>query len=126
MPETINYTVNVQVVGGPKLATSAALPVAAYDKIEATVLASASTTVNVQPGDGAEFLLVTASSYEDMTYEVDSSGNTVTLDGPHVLIGTGAVSLLGDTQNQFEFSNAGSEDVTVDILVGRSVTPPPP
>ena len=55
--------------------------------------------------------------------EVDGSGTTVTLDGAHVLIGSGAVSLLGNTQNQFVFSNAGSGDVTVDILVGRDATP---
>ena len=37
-------------------------------------------------------------------------------------IGSGAVSLLGNTQNQFEFSNGGAETVTVDILVGRNLS----
>ena len=123
MPEKINWTLNVQVVGGPKVSASDTLDVEAYDKIEAVIPAGGSATIDVQPGTGAQFLLITAGSYADMTYEVDSSGTTVTLDGPHVLIGSGAVGLLGSTQNQFEFSNAGGEDVTVDILVGRDATP---
>lgn len=123
MPETINWTLNVQVVGGPKVSASDAIEVDAYDKIEAVIPASDSATVDVQPGAGAQFLLITASSYEDLTYEVDASGTSVTLDGPHVLIGSGAVSLLGGTQNQFEFSNGGTEDVAVNILVGRDATP---
>jgi hypothetical protein len=45
------------------------------------------------------------------------------LDGPHVLIGAGAVALLGATQNSIEFTNGGSEDATVNILVGRDATP---
>ncbi|MEE8586409.1 MAG: hypothetical protein V3T83_16305 [Acidobacteriota bacterium] len=124
MPEQINWTLNVQVVGGPKISASNAITVDAYDKIEAEVLAGGSATVNVQPGDGAKFLLITASSYStDLTYVVDASGTTVTLDGAHVLIGAGAVSLLGNTQNQFVFTNAGSADVTVSILVGRDPAP---
>jgi len=123
MPEKINWTLNVQVVGGPKISASDTLEVEAYDKIEAVIPTGGSATVNVQPGTGAQFLLITASSYANMTYEVDASGTTVTLDGPHVLIGAGAVGLLGSTQNKFKFSNGGSEDVTVDILVGRDATP---
>jgi hypothetical protein len=123
MPEKINWTLNVQAVGGPKISASDVIEVDAYDKIEAVIPASGSATVNIQPGAGAQFLLITADSYENLTYEVDASGTTVTLDGAHVLIGSGAVRLLGSTQNQFVFSNAGSEDVTVDILVGRDATP---
>lgn len=123
MPEKINWTLNVQVVGGPKVSGSDTIEVDAYDKIEAVVSAGGSATVDVQPADGAQFLLITASSYENITYEVDGSGTAVTLDGPHVLIGSGAVSLLGGTQNQFVFSNGGTEDVTVGFLVGRDATP---
>lgn len=123
MPEQISWTLNVQVIGGPKVSASDTLSVEAYDKIEAVVPAGSSATVNVQPADGAEFLLVTASRYENLTYEVDGSGNTVTLNAPHVLIGSGAVRLLGNTQSQFEFNNGGGEDVSVSILVGRDATP---
>jgi len=63
MPEKINWTLNVQVVGGPKISASDPLEVEAYDKIEAVIPAGGSATVNVQPGTGAQFLLITASSY---------------------------------------------------------------
>lgn len=115
----------MQVVKGPKVSASDTIEVDAYDKIEAVIPVGGSATVNVQPDDGAQFLLVRAGSYENLTYEVDGSGTTVTLDGLHVLIGSGAVSLLGSTQKQFVFSNGGIADVTVDILVGRDATPTP-
>ncbi len=120
----ISWSLKVQVTGGPSVAASDTIEVDGYDVLEATVLAGGSETINVQPGDDAQFLLITATSYKNMTYEVDGSGTTVTLDGAHVLIGEGAVSLLGSTQNQFEFSNGGTgtEDVTVSILVGRDAT----
>jgi hypothetical protein len=114
----ISWSLKVQVTGGPSVAASDTIEVDAYDVLEATVAAGDSETINVQPGDDAQFLLITATSYKDMTYTVDG-GSGITLDGAHVLIGEGAVSLLGSTQNQFVFSNAGTEDVTVSILVGR-------
>ena len=123
MPEKISWTLNVQVVGGPKVSAADIMEGEAYDKIEAVAPAGDSVTVNVQPGDGARFLLITASSYENLNYEADASGNPVTLDGTHVLIGSGAVSLLGGTQNQFIFSNGGAANITVEILVGRQATP---
>jgi len=123
MPEKINWTLNVQVVGGPKVSVADTMEVEAYDKIEALAPAGGSVTINVQPGDGARFLLITASSYENLTYEVDASGNPVPLDDTLILIGSGAVGLLGGTQNQFVFTNGGAADITVEILVGRKATP---
>jgi hypothetical protein len=123
MPESLTWTLNVQVVGGPKISVYDTLMVEAYDKIEAVIPAATdstagSATVNVQPGSGVQFLLITASSYENLTYKVD--GNvTATLDGTHVFIGAGAVRLLGTTQKQFVFENASDKDITVSILVGR-------
>ena len=127
MSEKISWSFKVQVTGGPSVVASDTLEVDAYDKIEAVIPAAGSATINVQPGDGAQFLLITATAYEDLTYEVDPSDDTtvVTLDAAHVLIGEGAVSLLGATQNQFVFSNASAADVTVSILVGRDAIPPP-
>lgn len=122
MPEKISWTLNVQVLGGPKVSAADVIEVDAYDRVEAVVPASGSVTVDVQPAAGAQFLLTTASSYENLTYTVDG-GTPVTLNGAHVLIGSGAVGLLGTTQNQFVFNNGGAEDVTVNILVGRDATP---
>jgi hypothetical protein len=47
------------------------------------------------------------------------------LDQPVLLVGTGAVKLLGATQRQFVFANkAGTNKAAnVKILVGRDATP---
>jgi hypothetical protein len=123
MAERITYLFKALVTNGPSVVANGALVVDAYDKLEAVVPAGGSITVDVQPGSGGQLLGITASSYEDLEYEVDGSGSAVPLDGPLLLIGPGAVGLLGPTQNQIEFNNAGAADTTVSILVGRDATP---
>lgn len=128
MSEMFSWSFKLQVTGGPTLLVSDTLEVDAYDKLVATVPKKAdggSATIAVQPGDGAEFLMIQSSSYEKLTFSVDGSGNAHTgndydLDGPHLLVGEGAVSLLGSTQQQFVFKNEATEAVTVTILVGRN------
>ena len=112
MAETIKYSFSIQVAGGPKAADADSIEVEAYDMLEVEVPDSGTSggvaTVNVQPGDsGVKFLQISADSYEDLTYEVDG-GSSQTLDGPLLLIGEGAVALLGATQKQFVFTNAGA------------------
>lgn len=128
MSETIKYSFSIQVAGGPKVAEADTIEVEAYDMLEVEVPDSGTSggvaTVNVQPGDsGVKFLQITADSYEDLTYEVDG-GSSQTLDGPLLLIGEGAVALLGATQKQFEFTNAGATAIVVNILVGRDAVVP--
>jgi len=125
MSETISWSFKVQVTGGPSLNATDTIDVDAYDKIVATVKkkngGAGKATIDIQPGDAAQILLITSTLYEDLTYEVDSSGSTEDLDGPLVLIGAGAVSLLNDTQNQIVFTNNNtSNDATVTVLVGRN------
>jgi hypothetical protein len=129
MSETISYSFTIQVAGGPKVTDVDKIEVEAYDMLEVDVPDTGTSggvaTVNVQPSDsGVKLLLVTADSYEQLTYKVDS-GSAQTLDGPLLLIGEGAVKLLGSTQKQFEFTNADTAANTVNILVGRDaiVTP---
>lgn len=122
MSQTLNWSFKVQVAGGPTITLADALSVEAYDKIEVTVPGNGTATVNIQPADGAKFLLISASDYASLTYVVDAGPNTVTLDGPHLLIGEGAVSLLGTTQNQIVFTNADPADVAISTFVGRKAT----
>ena len=55
-----------------------------------------------------------------LTYKVGAAD--VALDGPHVLIGAGAVSLLDANIGTLTFSNTGAADAELDILVGRDAT----
>jgi hypothetical protein len=125
MSEKITYLLKALVDDGPVILETGALSVDAYDKLVAVVPAAGSVVVDVQPASGGQLLTLTASAYKDLTFEVDSSGTTPSLDGPLFLIGAAALELLGPTQNQFEFSNAGTTDITINILVGRDATPTP-
>jgi len=132
MPEKINWAVTVQVAGGPKLSESRTLEVEAYDLMEVEVPDGDDTTpgqvtVNVQPGgtDQVKFLMISSDLYHDkLTYTVDAGPTEVHLDDLQLLIGGGAVKLLGDTQNQFVFSNRANQGrpAFVKILVGRKAT----
>lgn len=123
MSEKITYTLKALVDDGPVLVSTGSLSVDAYDKLIATAPAGGSVTVDVQPASGGQFLVLVADAYQDLSYEVDGSGTSIDLDGPLFLIGAGALELLGATQQQFVFSNAGSDDIIVEILVGRDATP---
>lgn len=132
MPEKINWTVTVQVVGGPKLSESRTLEVEAYDLLEVEVPDGDDDTpgrvlVNVQPGGAGQvqFLMISSDLYHHrLTYTVDADPTEVHLDDLHLLIGGGAVTLLGDTQNQFAFFNRANQGrpAFVKILVGRKAT----
>jgi hypothetical protein len=124
MSEKITYSVKAEVADGPTVTVKNSIDVDAYDKIEATIPTGGAATkvkVKVKPADDASFLLITASSYENISYKVDG-GSSVDLDGPHILIGKGAVGLLGGTQEEFEFTNSASTDTDISILAGRDAT----
>lgn len=127
MAETIKYSLNFQVVGGTSVPISSEIVVDAYAKIQVAVPASTTDlTINLQP-DGAnlaKFLLIKSSAYgDDLTYKVNSSTTPIILDGPHVFIGNGAVSILDSSPTKLLFSNDLTDDVTIDILLGRDATP---
>ena len=124
MPERVNWSYAAQVVGGPTLAASGAVEVEAYLKLTVTVPAGGSLDVEVLPGDGGSVQLLVinpAAPSEDLTYTVGE--DEMVLDGPHVLIGAGAVGLLAATIGTLAFANAGAEDVEISILAGRDATP---
>ena len=128
MPEKINWTLNVQVAGGPKLFASSTLTLDAYDKIQVGIEAGATDKkVEVQPGGAGhvQFLLITSDPYgEGLTYKVNDSASSkvIKLDGPHLLIGKGAVGLLDPAPTSLFFSSSLGKDATVEILIGREAT----
>jgi hypothetical protein len=130
MSEQIHWTLNVQIVGGPKLSASRTETVDAYDKITVDVPAQTAgnpgqATVEVQPGGAGQvrFLLIQSSVYDDADLTYSVGGNAIPLDNLQVLTGAGAVGLLGAAPQTVTFSNALAQVASIQILVGRNVTP---
>jgi hypothetical protein len=128
MPNTVNWTVSLQIPGGPRIGESGAVSVEAYDRVSVVVEAGATDVdVEVQPGaaDGqVSVLAITASAYSaNLTVSPDGGTTTFALEAPVALVGSGAVSLLAAAPQQVRLANAGAEAVTVDVLVGRDATP---
>lgn len=133
MPTTLQAILRVEVTGAGTESATHTLDAEAYDKIHVTVPTGSpgTATVEVQPGGAgqAQLLLITANSYPldgtgaaELTYEVDGSGTAVALDAPLLLVGSGALGLLGAV-NTIVFSNASDADISVTLLVGRDATP---
>lgn len=132
MAQAINWTLDVQIVGGPSASATSSLSVDAYDRIDVVIPGGNSgtpgtATVDVHPGAAAKvkFLLISSDRYgEELTYDVPGGATNVKLDSQQVLIGEGAVGLLRAAPNTLEFSNEMGEgnDALVTILVGRDAT----
>lgn len=127
MTEKINWTINAQVVGGPRIQEVKELEIEAYDKITVTIEAQENDkAVDIQPGGAGQvrFLMLTSSRYEDVTYKVNTGTSVVNLDAPLFLVGEGAVGLLSPALKTLVFTNDhASEDVSIQVLVGRDATP---
>jgi hypothetical protein len=125
----INYSLNVQVLGGMKVTVAKSIEVEATDSIDVTIpKGGAETEVQVLPANAPEvsFLMVTADTYGDkLEYALTSGGaDLYAVDGPHLLIGKGGVALLDPAPTSFFFkNNDATADAVVHIFVGRDATP---
>ena len=131
MSEKINWALDVQVGGGPKISEAKTAVVDAYDKIEVIIKdGSTEQEVQVQPGEASkvQFLLISSSQYgAKLSYSVNAKEadetKRIKLDAPQLLVGEGGMTLLGDAPNKLYFyNNLGSgKDASITILVGRNV-----
>src|SRR5574341_818080 len=138
MPETLNWTVSIQALGGPKLTAADALRVETYGKFDITLAKSgdpgATQTINLQPSTNkAQFLMVKASKYVDesdtakkLTVEAGTPPNDFAaafdLSAPLVLLGEGAIGMLKDDLGLLKLTNLMDESVQIEILVGGDAT----
>jgi hypothetical protein len=128
MPETINWSFSVAAGKGPRVYGSDAVEVDAYDKVS-KVLAAGDKNIDVQlqPAKAAgkvHVLVIAASTFDaGLKFSADDGTTDFSLDGPVVLIGSGAVALLAQAPQTLRLSNNTASDVTVDILVGRDSAP---
>lgn len=121
MGQKINWNYVTQALNGPSLSAAGDLEVDAYDKLEITLSDTLSQQVELVPNANMSLLIINpASPNADLTYE--ANGNDVPLDGPQVLIGSGAVGLLGGVTS-LTFTNNTGADAVIEILIGRDATP---
>ena len=121
MAESINWNFVTQAVGGPSVSAAGSIEVEAYDKLTVTIPTGSSQTVNLAPNGDMSLLVVNPTTpAKGLSYKVGSA--EVSLDGPHILIGAGAVSLLGKSTS-LKFTNNTGTDAVIGILIGRDATP---
>ena len=125
MAEIIRWMYSVRAEGGPSAALDGQLSVDGYEKLNVNVPATSAMTVTLGPGTWADILSLVVSAGDmsgSLTVEPDGAA-TVPLDAPIVLLGPGAVALLGTGDAVLTFVNTGAEDILVDIFVARDATP---
>ena len=129
MSSNITWQFQATIPGGPALTLKTPdIPFAGYDVVALTIPANTNNVaVDIQPSAGAGevvFLVVSSSQYDaKVTYTVDGIATSHALDGPHVLLGSGAVSLLNDAAapQKLTFDNTLTKDINVQVVVGRKV-----
>jgi hypothetical protein len=150
MSETIRWSVQFQVVGGPGITKSNSLTVDGYDKITKTISTVSSTPganppsvdVDIQPvsdANAVQLMVICADPCGPwLSYTIDGGSASFTLDAPHTLIGAGAVGLMpavpsGTPPKKLTFTvsasllaqdpvNSQATSSTVQILVGRNAS----
>jgi hypothetical protein len=124
MAEKLSWTFAARILGGPTIARTGDVEIEAYVKVAVTIKKNQTQDVEIFPGAGGSAQLVVispAAPDEKLTYEV--GGKKVPLDGPHILIGKGAVGTLGATVGTLKFENKTAADAGVEIIAGRDATP---
>ena len=125
MPESLRWNFSIQVSGGPTIAGNGGVPadVDTYHKASVAVPANGGLDVQLLTGAGGKVSLLViqpAKASDKLTFE--ANGKDVPLDGPLVLIGSGAASLFGDV-GTIKFKNGNAEDAAISLLAARDATP---
>ena len=124
MPSTVTYSGSVVSSAGPTVSFSRQIELEGLNLISLVV--DAGKTVKVDLGADAskmQMLMVNPSvPSADLTLKI-SGTETIKLDQPLLLGGSGAIALLG-TMTAFDVTNnvTPAQSVSVDIVVGRDPT----
>ena len=125
----VNWQFQAAIPGGPSvLLNQPSIPIEAYDVAAVDIAPGASNVdVRIQPSSGAGdvlFVAVSSSVYDHgINYTVDALTDKHVLDGPHVLLGSGAVGLLNSSASpqKLVFNNTSTQKASVQVVVGRKV-----
>lgn len=147
----IDVGIKVQIKGGAILSDSRLLEIEATDKIDIVIPAGTAEalSVEIQPSEDPKkvhLLFIQSSLYSEgddkkVTYTIDDGDTEIDLDQPQLYLGSGAISVLGDSppkvikfKNSYPASIAGDPNAepptpdqdlseqnkaVVSILVGR-------
>jgi hypothetical protein len=125
----INWQFQTMIPGGPAFTLNQPnIPVDGYDVVAVTVPAGKTVAVPIQPSSPSGdvvFLVVSSSQYDPkLTYTVDTLTVAHAVDGPHMLVGSGAVGLLNSAASPqlLTFDNTLANDVDVQVVVGRKIS----
>jgi hypothetical protein len=121
--ETINWSVAARANAGPTVTANNSMTVDAYDKLEVTIANGATDAVNIAPVAWTKVQFLALSPKQpsaQLTYQ--AGGGSIAIDGPHFLVGAGAVALLGTGNAILSITNSTGADAVIDILVGRKAS----
>ena len=124
---TINASANlsVQIPGGPSFSVAWSLVGDAYDRLTVAIPHdSAAHSVELQPSPGTHVLLlvITSSAYSTSlksTLPPGAGGHDLTMTQPLVISGSDIVNTLAANPTSISFTNSGTADVTVELLIFR-------
>jgi len=120
MPETISFSFNAQVSGGPALAGSREIPVSGYEKLVVAVAKDTdSAELPLLPDGVAADLVIVVASPPAASVTYDAGKGPQGLDSPVLLLGD-HVRLLGDPLPSLKFHNGSDANVVVEVFVGRT------
>ncbi len=124
MSASINYQFLAAVSGGPSVSASENILTDSYELVQVTVEAAATgMKVELDINDKVDMVVIRADKYEALSYKKTAGGALVAITGPLILIGGGAVGLLGTTVASLFFSNSGANAREITILISRDATP---
>lgn len=130
MALTANWFFEVAVAGGPTIRAGGEQSPETVDIAHVDVASSAVEAVDLLPasaGGTVGLLVVKPSEFSaDITFSFEDPAGSPTmfaLDGPVVLVGSGAVSLLPAPPLKLWLKNDTPDPVTIEILIGRDATP---
>lgn len=127
MAESISWSLEVDVAGGPSISASPKKVVEGYDLTAVEAEAAAGGTAGTATGgvipasSTADMLVITATRYDDtdLTYDLGTATD-VALDAPQFFTRSQALLAFGADPDVITVNNNLDTPVTVTVLTGRS------
>jgi hypothetical protein len=120
--EMIKVSGSASVPGGPAVGFSKTIPLSSYTKYKK--IAPASDNVEFETaGSNLRLLLVRASDYTKLgvTVNAEVAADQKPLEDPLLIAGEGALErFAGGTLDKLVFHNGHTEDITVEVFIGRA------